>query len=110
MAKSKNDRRDRLVETVIVNVGAIRAYRVMLFISCWGICTQKLGRPPVNVEEYSDWWRMSRSQGFREQQLFRDALPMHRTPTDICTWLLEQDPEIFSKGEAAAAFRVGALL
>lgn len=105
-------RQRRLIESVLNNVGgsSIKAHRVVLYIACWGVCSKKLGRPPVNVEEYADWWNKTRATAYREQQLFREALPMHETPTAICEWLQETDPAIFNQAAGLAAFEVGSLL
>lgn len=109
---TKKQKRKRLIESVLKNVdnSPIRAHRVVVFIACWGICTRGLGRPPANIEEYSDWWAKSRATGFREQELFREALPMYTTPTPICEWLSADDPLVFDQPVGVAAFDVGARL
>lgn len=109
---TKKQKQKRLIESVLKNVDGspVKAHRVVLFIASWGVCMRSLGRPPANIEEYSDWWAKSRATGYREQELFREALPMYATPTPICDWLAADDPAVFDQPAAVAAFTVGARL
>ena len=110
MGTKKRTKKEHLAAVVIGNVGPMRAYRVMVYIASWGIATKKLGHPPVNVEEYADWWHKTRATAYREQELFREALPMHKTPTAICEWLELADPDVFKEAPETAAFKIGAVL
>jgi hypothetical protein len=114
MTKEQDKRQKHLANTIVGNVGALKAFRVMMFISCWGMAMKGLGRAPENIEEYSTWWEKSRATGYREQELFREALPMYETPTPICEWLAAEDAKIFNtsgtlsddESSAVVAFRV----
>lgn len=107
---SKKQKRESLMTIAVQRVGPVQAYKALVFATCWGHCTKKLGRPPVTVDEYADWWNKSRAMGFREQRVFRDAFPEHETPTALCAWIEEQDVHVFEGNPAVAAFRFGALL
>src|SRR6266511_1489401 len=72
-----------LAELLARRVGLRKTIKVLSFIVAWGIVYESLGRAPDSVEEYADWWRESRAKAFREQQLFREALPGEETPTRI---------------------------
>lgn len=72
-----------LAEQIARRVGLRKTFKVLLFITAWGVVYEDLGRAPVSIEEYSDWWKASRAKSFREQQLFREALPNEDTPTRL---------------------------
>ena len=72
-----------LAEQIAQRVGVLKMYKVLLFMTSWGVVYEALGRAPVSIEEYSDWWKASRAKSFREQQLFREALPDEETPTRL---------------------------
>lgn len=111
MAKRKTETY-RLVERLASELGLRRATSVLEFIGCWCIASESLGRPPVNIEEYAEWWRISRAQAFREQQMFRAALPELQTPTPIWEQLRRDHSELF-RGKTPApvvAMRLGGIL
>ena len=64
-------------------VGLRKTLKALTFIASWGIVYEALGRAPESIEEYAEWWRESRAKAFRDQQLFREALPGEDTPTRI---------------------------
>ena len=70
-------------QLAIGRVGFIEARRALLFAACWWITSADLGRTPETVEEYCDWWEMSRRKGFREQASFRACFPEYVTPTEL---------------------------
>jgi hypothetical protein len=107
--KSKQ-KHQRMMAVAVERVGPVKAYKAALFIASWGHVTKNLGRPPVTVDEYADWWNKSRAMGFREQRLFREAFPHLETPTAICEWLEENDAKVFDGDPAEAAFQIGAVL
>jgi hypothetical protein len=74
-----------LVAVMTRNVGFVKAMKVLTFVAAWGIATESLGHPPVSVEEYADWWKESYPTAYREQKLFREALPGETTPERIWT-------------------------
>jgi hypothetical protein len=53
--------------------GLRRGLKVMSFIVAWGVASEDLGRE-ITIEEYGEWWKVSRSSAFREQALFREVL------------------------------------
>lgn len=64
-----------LIEACFLATGSyVRAAKVHAFITAWAIVRRDLGRDP-SIEEYAEWWRMSRRQGFYEQARFREAFP-----------------------------------
>lgn len=70
-----------MAEVLAERVGFRGMIKVLSFIVAWGTVCEALGRPPETIDEYADWWKASRAKAFREQQLFREALPGHETPT-----------------------------
>ena len=72
-----------MVEVLVARVGIRKALKVLTFIVSWGIAYESLGHAPESIEEYAAWWRESRAKSFRDQQLFREALPGEDTPTRI---------------------------
>lgn len=82
MRKKKKVSELSFAEYLIYKHGFFKAQKTLLFVACWLIVCEKLGRPPHTVDEYSDWWRKSRAQGFREQAMFRACTGMD-TPTLI---------------------------
>jgi hypothetical protein len=82
-------RRPRSVlDLVVGRVGARRGYRVGTFLVSWSIVYQALGRAP-SIEEYGDWWKLSRSTAFREQALFREAFPGEHDPERVVVAMLD---------------------
>lgn len=64
-------------------VGLRKAYTAGVFAALWACCEKSLGRPPETIEEYAEWACLSRSQGFRQQQIFREAWPEFPTPSEL---------------------------
>jgi hypothetical protein len=86
-------------------VGPTRAMRVCCFVISWGSAYEKLGRAPDSVEEYAELGGTSIPTGYREQRLFREALPGESTPTRI--WELVRKK--IDTADAAAAARLGSV-
>lgn len=64
-----------LLEACYLATGSyIGAAKVQAFIVAWARVRDDLGRDP-SIEEYAEWWSMSRRQGFYEQARFREAFP-----------------------------------
>ena len=95
-----------MAEQIAQRVGVLKMYKVLLFMTSWGVVYEALGRAPVSIEEYSDWWKASRAKSFREQQLFREALPDEETPTR----LYELARAYVVVGNPAAPVLLGALI
>ncbi len=110
MPKKKNARRDSLMVAVYNRVGWVAGYKVLLFLACWGHAEKQLGRPLASVDEYADWWVVSRATAFREQARFREALPEFSDPHAAIAWALERDPHVFDADAPVAAIRLGGLL
>lgn len=79
-------RRDSFLAVTIKRAGYRRALDVGEFVLAWLTVHAELERRPT-VEEYADWWKMSRATAFREQQRFRDAWPEFDTPSDVAAAL-----------------------
>lgn len=69
-----------LAEVLAERVGFRSMIKVLTFIVSWGTVYEDLGREP-SIEEFADWWKSSRAKAFRDQQLFRKAMPEFDTPT-----------------------------
>jgi hypothetical protein len=83
MRPPKPKKEQSLSERLIRAHGFKTAMDVLTFIAAWCIVCESLGRPPETIDEYSDWWRQSRSTGFREQKVFRECMPGYDTPTSL---------------------------
>ena len=75
-----------LAMVIADEVGFRDSIKVLTFIISWGSFIESEGRPPETVDELADWYRMSRAKAFKEQKLFRLALPGEETPTRL--WAL----------------------
>lgn len=106
---NKNQKQERMMSVALARVGPVKAYKACLFVASWGHCSKTLGRPPVNVDEYAEWWGKSRAMAFREQRLFREAFPHLDDPTAIVEWL-EQYEVAFDADPGAVAFQIGGAL
>ena len=76
-------KREALAIVIARRVGFRNSMKVLTFITAWGIVYESLGRAPASVEEYADWWKESYPTAYREQKLFREAMPGHDTPTEL---------------------------
>lgn len=82
-------RRQTLMRYLTRTVGVRKAYRVVAFVVAWEIARTELG-DEMTVDEYADYWKVSRATGFREQQAFREAFPMLVTPNELIDLAKEQ--------------------
>lgn len=71
-----------LLEVAVARVGGLRGGRVIAFMVAWDVSTRDLGHDPT-VEEYAEWWKVSRSTAYRELRFFRQAFPHERDPSRI---------------------------
>jgi hypothetical protein len=62
--------------------GYVKGAKVCAYIWAWGTVARHLDREPT-VEEYADFWGMSRRQAFYEQARFREAFADLDTPAPI---------------------------
>jgi hypothetical protein len=95
-----------LAERLIRQHGYRNTHKVLLFVAQWVICCESLDRAPVNIEEYSDWWRVSRQTGYREQKLFRECMPGLETPTPIWEAARVTNAGLFKSKKNAAKLAV----
>jgi hypothetical protein len=75
-------KRPSLLEVAVRRVGARRGARVLAFMIAWDVVRRELGREPT-IEEYGEWWRISRRTAFREQALFRQVFPEESSPARL---------------------------
>jgi hypothetical protein len=94
---------DSFLVVLSQRVGPTRAMRVCSFVISWGYAYEKLGRAPGSVEEYAELGGASVPTAYREQRLFREALPGESTPTRI--W--ESVRKKVDAADAVAAARLG---
>jgi hypothetical protein len=81
----------------------------MDFMAAWAIATRHHNWEPIDVEQYGEYWKLSRAKAFRDQQRWRELFPNEPTPNDRViaarkdyerlTAELGHEP---SRGEAAA--------
>lgn len=70
-----------LMEYLRRRVGFRRSIQVLAFMVAWDTARRALhGREPMTLQEYADWWKVSRPTAFREQARFREAFPGETTP------------------------------
>jgi hypothetical protein len=70
-----------VVRVAIENAGLRKSYVAVSFLIEWSIAMRKLG-DEMNVDQFAEWWAVSRSQAFRRQADFRIAFPGW-SPTDL---------------------------
>lgn len=56
--------------------------QVLTFIVAWAMVRDDLGREPT-IDEYAKWWKQSERTAYREQALFRQALPGEKSPSRL---------------------------
>jgi hypothetical protein len=61
-------------------LGWRKGSRVAAFIAAWGIYSEGSPAGERTLDAYADYWNQSRATAFREQELFRKALPHYETP------------------------------
>jgi hypothetical protein len=94
---------DPFLVVLSYRVGPTRAMRVCSFVISWGYVYEKLGRPPGSVEEYASLAGASNPTAYRDQRLFREAMPGESTPTRL--W--ERVRGKIDTSDTAAAARLG---
>jgi hypothetical protein len=78
---------DALLVVLTRAVGIRKAMKVLTFVVSWGIVIEDTGEPPESIEAYADWWRSSHRSAYREQALYREALPGEDTPTRLWSFV-----------------------
>ena len=82
-----------LIDIAVARGGIIKGPRAISMIFGWFVAEEMLGHPPT-LEEYADWWRLSRATAFREQAAFRECFPGETTPQRIVDWAKVQRREV----------------
>jgi hypothetical protein len=74
-------------------VGLRKAFKVLLFITQWGYVYEYLRGPVASVEEYAEWWHLNERNAYREQKLFREAVPGDLNPNRLWEQLQALNPK-----------------
>lgn len=104
MPRKRREPRRTLLHVMVERVGLRKSYKVALHVACWIIAEQYLEARPITVDEYAEWWKMSRAQAFRDQQAFRACFPEYTTPSDL--WAILPNPPAVVRNESQMAARV----
>lgn len=79
-----------LVVVLQQRIGARRGGAVLAFIIAWDTARRALGPDwpaeeglTAEVEAYTKWWNQSVRTSWREVERFREALPAHRSPSQL---------------------------
>jgi len=79
-------------------VGVRKGIGVLSFVVEWWMVEDATGFGGVHgardVEAFADWWKCSRAQAFRRQQIFREAFPEFSTPSDLRSALVAHQVEL----------------
>ena len=71
-----------VVRVAIENAGLRKSYVAVSFLIEWSIAMRKLG-DEMNVDQFAEWWAVSRSQAFRRQAIYRECFPEFLDPLDL---------------------------
>ena len=71
-----------LLEVAVRRVGPLKGAKVLSFMIAWDVVRQELGYEPT-IEEYGEWWKVSRATAFREQAAFRACCPGESNPARL---------------------------
>ena len=74
--------RNSFLGVTIQRAGLRKASSIGAFIIAWLTVHHELGERPT-VEQYADWWKVSRATAYREQAEFREVWPEFLTPSDV---------------------------
>jgi hypothetical protein len=72
-----------LFEYARKRVGFRRSVQVFTFMVAWDHARRAMRHESITLDEYADWWKVSRSTAFREQSRFREVFPAEATPDRI---------------------------
>lgn len=94
------ERKVPLMRHLTRTLGLRNGYRTMAFIVAWITAEADHERQhpdvPFDINVYMKWWKAERSTTYRDQALFRRALPTMMTPTDL---LVEMERQRVSSPE-----------
>ncbi len=87
MSPKRRERRTVLEFGVARGGGGVRGFRkarkALTFAVCWSMCETELQRPPT-IDEYGEWWKISRATAYREWQQWRDLFGVWwDTPSEL---------------------------
>lgn len=85
-------------------VGIRKATKVAGFIAAWGIAYEalKLGRA-ITIDEFSDYWGMSRAKGFRDYQAYKEIWPRDFSPLRVWKWCKAHGVDAAASRDVATA-------
>jgi hypothetical protein len=99
----RRKQRPTLQQLAAANVGQIAGAKVVAFIVQWAIAQEAVGHT-LTLDEYGDWWNVSRSTVFREQARFREAFPSEATAQRLVDLLGQEEGSAwFRRGVTACA-------
>lgn len=89
---------NHLTRWLITHSGWREAQHSLQFIAQWGIARRHYDG--MTVEDYADYWELSRSQAFRQQARYRDSLHgWYPDVNDVCDALEVEWPKVFADGD-----------
>jgi hypothetical protein len=97
LAVAKRRREPRIIDVCIARGGIRKGARVQVFITQWTLASQSMGKP-ITLDEYSEWWKESRSTAFRHQAEFREIFPALETPQAIANVAIAHGREWQARG------------
>jgi hypothetical protein len=80
VAKGRDDSGEPLLTVAARQVGMRRAFRVLTFMAAWDRARKAMRRESLTLDEYAEWWKVTRRTSYHEQALFREAFPAESTP------------------------------
>lgn len=83
---------DPLFAVLTRRVGLRKALNVLLFVTKWGYVYEYLRGPVASLEEYAEWWHLNERNAYREQKLFREAVPGDLNPNRLWEQLQALNP------------------
>lgn len=78
-----------LMVYLVSKAGMRKAVKIATFVVAWGKATEALGVEP-NFREYSEFWRQSQDQTYKELRVFHEVWPKDRTPKRVWDWCRDQ--------------------
>jgi hypothetical protein len=82
----------------------VGAAKVNAYVTAWARVRRDLGRDPT-IEEYAEWWGVSRRQGFYEQARFREAFPGLADPGPLLAAAERAGEDVSEPGDFAGLVR-----
>lgn len=77
-------KRQQTIGSLALRRGGMRkGFTATSFLVEWSIVANSLNRADFTVDEFADWWCVSRSQAFRRQAIYRECFPEFLDPLDL---------------------------